>query len=419
MQSQSVKSALLALVLLGFAAPGAEAQDAAASAGGGGDGPGSDSQGLTIFTPNNSRASQGLAVAGWMLYPSFYGGYIYNDNAYATRTNRVGLSGIQIAPSLEGMLDNGLHKTSISLGATGVLYPGAGGENLNNYLTQTSTHNVQPTNVTGHANVTEVWAPRADWTVILNGNFIRTNGLFGASNPANGFGVGTAGVSAPALTPSYIPTIGTFSPQQQYINEYGGQLSIEHRFNEQASLRATGYVQGVSYDSTPTTTQYVGGVPLQQSNGPSSNGTSYGAMLRGSFHATPQIYVYVEPGVDLRRYGSSTQDSNGYRVTAGAGSDLVGLFQGEVFGGYQGQTSVYGYFGSQSAPAYGGRIRYFPTPLLTLSLNVDSTLGSIQPTRAGVFQPFGFLAVPQSFANASYTQQGMRRRTMASTHTRP
>ena len=43
--------------------------------------------------------------------------------------------------------------------------------------------------------------------------------------------------------------------------------------------------------------------------------------------------------------------------------------------------------------------------MLTLSLNVDSTLGSIQPTRAGVFQPFGFLAVPQSFANASYTQQ--------------
>jgi hypothetical protein len=234
-----------------------------------------------------------------------------------------------------------------------------------------------------------------------------SNGAWALSTRANCRGE-TANATASAIlqsAPSYISSIGTFSAQQQYINEYGGQLSVEKKFNEQTSLRATGYAQGVSYDSTPTTTQIVGGVPVKQNNSPSTNGLSYGAMVRGSFYATPQIYVYVEPGVDLRRYDSYTQDSNGYRVTAGAGSNLVGLFQGEIYGGYQGQTSVYGYFGSQSAPAYGGRIRYFPTPLLTLSLNVDSTLGSIQPTRVGIYQPLGPLAAGQSIAAASYTQQ--------------
>jgi hypothetical protein len=102
MQSQSVKSALLALVLFGIAAPGAEAQEAglgAASPGGlGSPGAGPEGVGLAAYAANAPRADQGLVLGRWLVYPSFFGGYTFNDNVFATRNYRVGASGLTNQP---------------------------------------------------------------------------------------------------------------------------------------------------------------------------------------------------------------------------------------------------------------------------------------------------------------------------------
>ncbi|HTO79062.1 MAG TPA: outer membrane beta-barrel protein, partial [Methylocystis sp.] len=318
-----------------------------------------------------------------LLYPSVFVGYTFNDNVYATKNNRIGASGVQLAPSLEGGLDNGLWRTNVSFGASGIYYPGWGGQTRTSYFTGTSVNDAGPSNVTGHASVSETWLPLADWAVIASGNFIRTQGLFGASSPTNGFGLGTPGVTAPAFTPSYIPTIGTFSAQQQYTNMYGGQLSVQKTINERTSLSGSVFAQGVSYDSAPSVTQLVGGVPVNAANTAAPSGMSYGASLRGSFYATPQIYVFVQPTVSLQRFDNSSANSNGYSANVGVGSNLIGLFQGEVYGGWQEQTSVYGYFKPQSAPSFGASIRYLPTPILTLSLNFTQALGATQSFGAG------------------------------------
>ena len=388
MQPQSVKSALLALVLCGFVAPGAEAQEAAASSGGaGGDlaspGAGPEAVGLQTYAANAPRADQGLVLGRWLVYPSFFGGYVFNDNVFATHNYRVGLSGLQISPSLEAGLDAGLWRTNVSFGASTIIYPGTGGQTRSNSALGTTVNDAPPTNVTGHLSVSETWMPKADWAVIGSGNFIRTQGLFGASSPTNGFGLGTPGVTAPAFTPSYIPTIGTFSSQQQYINMYGGQLSVQKTINERTSLSGSVYAQGVSYDSSPSTTQLVGGVPQNLGGSSGPGGMSYGANLRGSFYATPQVYVFVQPGVSLQRFDYYQENSNGWQANVGLGSKLIGLFQGEIYGGWQSQSSVYGYFATQSAPSFGANIRYLPTPRLTISLNFSQVLGALQSQGAG------------------------------------
>jgi hypothetical protein len=323
-----------------------------------------------------------------------------NDNVFATHNNRVGLSGLRISPSLEAGLDGGLWRTNVSFGASTLLYPGTGGQTRSNYALGTSVRDAPPTNLTGHLSVSESWMPKADWAVIGSGNFIRTEGLFGASSPTNGFGLGTPGVTAPAFTPSYIPTIGTFSSQQQYVNMYGGQLSVQKTINERTSLSGSVYAQGVSYDSSPSTTRLVGGVPQRLGGGSGSGGMSYGANLRGSFYATPQVYVFAQPGISFQRFDSYQSNSNGWQANVGIGSNLIGLFQGEIYGGWQSQSSVHGYFATQSAPSFGANIRYVPTPLLTVSLTFSQVLGALQRAGAGTFP-----TAPGANAGVGLTQQ--------------
>ena len=97
-----------------------------------------------------------------MLYPSFYAGGIYNDNPYATRSDRIGLAGVQINPALEIYRDNGLYKTDASFGALITVYPGAGPIYRYSDLLLTKIHDAPPTNFTGHATVTQTWKPLPD-----------------------------------------------------------------------------------------------------------------------------------------------------------------------------------------------------------------------------------------------------------------
>ena len=134
-------------------------------------GAGPEGVGLAAYAANAPRADQGLVLGRWLVYPSFFGGYTFNDNVFATHNYRVGLSGLQIAPSLEAGLDSGLWRTNVSFGASTLIYPGTGGQTRSNYALGTTVNDAPPTNVTGHLSVSETWMPKADWAVIGSGNF--------------------------------------------------------------------------------------------------------------------------------------------------------------------------------------------------------------------------------------------------------
>jgi hypothetical protein len=342
---RNVRAAALAVVALALVAErGAVAQEAAAAAG--------------VSTGPNPEF--GIPVQGWMLYPSFFAGMVFNDNLYSTAVNRVSGVGLRLRPALSADRDGEIHKTSVHVNADVQVYPGHG-QSVQSY----PYIGVQsrPTNVTGGAGFSHAYSPLPDWKFTVLADYTRNSGgLFGGS----GFGA-----SAPQVSVSNGATltgIGTYS------NQFTGSVGVEKQV-ERAFVRAAGGVQYVTYDSQPQ--DFWVNWALRQPFGPGSanqNSLAITASLRGGYWITPQVYAFVEPGGDFRRYRSSVSDTNGYRIIGGLGSDMISLFRGEIYGGYQAQTSAHGHFGTVGSPAFGARLYYYPTRFLTFTATLDQTL---------------------------------------------
>jgi hypothetical protein len=108
---------------------------------------------------------------------------------------------------------------------------------------------------------------------------------------------------------------------------------------------------------------------------PSPNGTTYTGIGRGGFWFTPYLYAYLEGSVDQRRFADDHFNSNGYRTVGGIGTDQIGLFRGEVYGGYQSERHDFAPLGTVNGGVFGGRVYYYPTRELTISASVDESLG--------------------------------------------
>lgn len=361
-------------------------------------------------TPND-----GLDVEGWLVYPSMFFGYVFNDNVYGRPNNRVAASGVRVRPAFDALRDNGLHKTMVYLDADLQAFPGLGvGERFGPWF---SIYDAPPTNIAARAGVAHIWEPTPDLTVRLAFDFARQSGLFSPSFGAN-------------ATQPFLAGAATFATIQQYTNQFSGTASVEKKITDRAFVRATATAQYISYDSRPSAQPFIGGLypitppntlhsqAIGQAFGNYQNGFAYRGELRGGAWITPQIYGFVEPGIDIRRYNNSIFDSNGYRVLAGLGSDMFSLFRGEIYGGYQEQRSVSGLFGRAAAPAFGARLFYYPTRDITLSLGIDQTLSSaVAPFATGLtgisglggFNSFGAFSLAGFARNAvsSITRQAM------------
>lgn len=334
------------------AAPGAAIQGAALPAAlGGASGP---------------APSGGIPVGGWMLYPSIFIGAIYNDNVYQTSTNRTAAVGVRLTPNIEADLDNGLHKTTVYFNADAQLYPG-----YNSSLGESAS------TVSGRVGLAHIWSPTSDVVVRFNADFTRQDGPFGSSLISGSpIGSATSFIGAPVAV--------NVSPFRQFTDQTTVNLSVEKNLTDQTYVRAGLGAQQVTYETPPT------GYYSAQ------NGMDYSAFIRGGYRLTPQLSVFVETDGDLRRYNSySYYDANTYRVIGGLASDLIGLFRGEIYGGVQQQFSTHGAFGALTAPAFGGRITYYPTQYLTVAISVDNGFGAAGPA------PIGPLGVASSLVSAN------------------
>lgn len=288
----------------------------------------------------------GLALEDWLVYPAFFVGAIYNDNVYARPSNRVAALGLRVAPSFEAVRDNGLHKTMVYLGADAQIYPGLGvGSRLDGWR---STYDAAPTNVAGRAGVSHLWQPLEDLSLRLALDFARQSGVF-----APNFG--------DTASQAYLASAGGFSSAQQYVNQFSGTIAAEKKISARTFVRAMTTGQYLSYDNRPTSASAIGVIDPYGFGAPAfggllQDGYDWRSMVRGGAWITPQIYGFFEPGVDLRRYRNSAFDTNGWRMIGGLGSDMIGLFRGEIYGGYQRQSSVNGAFGGVASPTYGARL---------------------------------------------------------------
>jgi hypothetical protein len=107
--------------------------------------------------------------------------------------------------------------------------------------------------------------------------------------------------------------------------------------------------------------------------------------LRFGYSLTPNLTGFVEGDKMWQRRATSLYDSRIETLSAGLSSDLISLFRGEAYVGYQRQTSPQGGFATAIAPTVGVSLHYYPTTYLTLSGTIDRgfAFSAAAPVTAG------------------------------------
>ncbi|PPQ31685.1 hypothetical protein CCR94_08415 [Rhodoblastus sphagnicola] len=292
-------------------------------------------------------ATGAMALGGLLLSPSVFVGGSFSKTNYTNPTSSASLGAFRFAPSVYGQLDEGIHVVKAYVLADGRVSAGhdsRGGGNDSPF--------------TGRAGLAYAWSPTDDFVARLSAGYTRQYALFGSS---------LASYSSANSATSYVdaPVATNILGYRQFTNLTTGRFSLERKLGDLSFVRAGLDVQDLVYERPPA------------GAAASVNGMSYGAFVRAGFWLTPQVNVFVQGGGDWRRYARSVFDSNGDRVIGGFATDARGLVRGEIYGGLQQQFSVSSSFGAVSAPTFGARVYYDPTPLLTLAAMIDSSYASV------------------------------------------
>jgi hypothetical protein len=285
-----------------------------------------------------ARARSAMAVGDWLLYPTAFGGVSYDSNVNQAAAGARSSAGLRMVPSLLAEYNNGISKLDLYGVADGRIYTnqGAGASDV----------------LSARVGASESWSPTPDWILTGVGDYTRRRDLFSQ--------LATTGAT-PALNPSGIGLAPTVNPQT--YNQFTGIASAQKNFANAFAI-VSGSVVDLAYERSRGTTA------------PSPDGATYAGTLRGGNWVTPAIYTYLEGSLELHDFATSSLSSTGYRVVGGLGSDQIGLFRGEIYGGYHADSYRSGAIGTVSTPVFGGRIYYYPLPELTISTAVDRTLGA-------------------------------------------
>ena len=282
-----------------------------------------------------------MLVGGWELTPTMFAGAVYNSNVGQSTVNPISSWGARFVPGIVANLNNGIYKTTI-YGVADVIAYGNSDVQGNN-----------PT-VDAKAGITQIYAPTRDLTFKLSGGYVRAADVFGSAPLASVDTVAPSTPSAPVA-----PVVVSPQANTTRYNQFLGTASVDKTFGR-TFVGLTANVTSTVFDSNPMTTN--------------TNGTVYTVAGRVGFNLTPQLYAFVDPSVNWQRYSTSTQNTDGYRITGGVGTSAVGIWQGEIYGGYQAARSDA--VGTYDSPVFGARILYSPTRMWNFRVSVDETLGS-------------------------------------------
>jgi hypothetical protein len=285
-----------------------------------------------------SRDYSALPVGDWLLYPTVFLGATYDSNVGQTSVNKTASGGGRLVPSLLAERTDGIHKTT--------LYGMADGRFYGNHDSVSTADTVS-----ARAGLIQRYQPTADLVVNAQFDYTRQRDLFST------FGIDH---SVTTLNPTAIGLSPVANPLA--YNQFAGTASVQKTF-DRAFVSFGGSIVDISYDTDPLL------------GAPSPNGTTYTGTGRGGFWFTPYLYAYLEGTVDQRRFADDHFNSNGYRTVGGIGTDQIGLFRGEVYGGYQSERHDFAPLGTVNGAVFGGRVYYYPTRELTISASVDESLG--------------------------------------------
>ncbi len=313
------------------------------------------------------NAENGVMTIGDVLFSgSLIAGGVYNDNLYSTRFRKVSDVGLYVAPSFNLRRDDGLHSTSVSGYANSQFYANNSNANV----------------TTGALSATHLYEVQRDLIVYLQGSVSRN---LNATSQAYGSGFKVSPIT--------------------YTQEFAAG-SIEKSF-DRISVGLGGYFLAQQHENVQTATGF--NLPRQ-----GLNGNSQTIVGRIGYAVTPLLQAFIQPTYNWQSFDNPLNDSQGYTVTAGLRTDRIGLFRGEIFGGYRHQT-----FDNlnqrSSGPTFGGNVSWYPTRDLTFTARVAQSYGLTEgeafqggtgvTTSASLSASYVFSNVITTGAYISYSQQ--------------
>jgi len=287
--------------------------------------------GRTQADPRPASTEGAIPILGWLLYSGLGWGATCDNNVNSTPINRVSACGPSIQPSLVAQWNTGIQRTLVYGVGDIRYYP--------------SLEQVDVLDTT--LGVAHVWEIQRDLIFRIQGQV-------------------TQGEQGSAFS-NFIP-LGVFATSPVRYTQEFGSTSIQKNFGSFFTA-VGGSITGTEYQNVRDN---LGNVIDEQFQ----NGTVSTFNTRFGYYISPIIYTYVEPSYNWTRYQASNLDSEGYRVVAGIGSDLISLFRGEFYGGYLSQRFDDPLHGVASFPVFGGRLSWYPTRFITLSISADQTFGT-------------------------------------------
>ena len=148
---------------------------------------------------------------------------------------------------------------------------------------------------------------------------------------------------------------------------FTSSADLNHRFNRITTKLGVAYT---NYDYKDATS--LSGTTIDED---ARDRDEYTETARVGYFVSPDTNVYVEGRFDQRRYNqssASSRDSDGWAALAGTEFKITRLTQGNVYAGYQERDYKGAGLGSTQGLAYGLDVKWFATPLTTVTLSGDS-----------------------------------------------
>ena len=275
-----------------------------------------------------SGVDHAMMAGDWVLSPEVFAGAVYNDNIGNSAVNKRSGWGFRLRPSLDAVRDTGIQKTVVHADGDLQLYPNSGnvaGGNNGNI-------------VNGRLALIHVYEVERDLVLRYEGSVSRSNDVFN-----NGL---AAGGGATLLSQNTTTLYSALTGQKSFGNLFVG-LGVS--------------AQRVIYsDLTPGTNQ---------------NYNQFSILTRIGYRVGPDIYVFLDPSLNWRNPDAVAQDSHGYRVVGGIGTDRFSLFSGEVYAGYSGQNYDNALIRDASTGVFGAKLNWTPTQDILVTGQLDRQLG--------------------------------------------
>lgn len=294
----------------------------------------------------------GIRMGGFLAYPSLTTTEFYNDNVFASSSNKDGDFITEVAPDLQLKSDWNNHALNFDAGAAAGFYADHPDENYTDYHAGTD----------GRLDITR----DNQLTAALQ---YRRQHLDRAS-PDN-----VQNAKEPIEYDAYSTSLGSRNQLGRFTVEIDGRLDRYDYSDVQAVGGGT-----IDYDQLDRIgTQ--GSVKVSYEIVP-----DYQAYLRTTYNN--QRYDDVVPTTGLDK------DSQGYETVAGLAIDLGGVTRADVFAGYQQQFYEDSSLGIIEGPSYGALLTWNATSLTTVTAALSRTLEqTIVPGAAGYYSTDARLSI--------------------------